>query len=242
MPKISFLIATKNHQAVIKETLESLLNQTVDDWEAIIVNDHGNDNTATIIQEMNDRRFRYYNLPDVHGFGASCARNYAAIQAQSNILAILDSDDLAYSNRVKVTVDAFAKTPGAEVFYGNLDIWESQKNIVHERKTPVWPFSLEKLKELNFIPHSTVAIKRSLLLNNPYNPFFRIAEDYDLWSRLALQGKLFVYSAEKVLKYRLWNKNITNSKSFEDVKNYTLLVKMCRGWIPFDEKLLYQVN
>jgi len=239
MPKISFLIATKNRAYIIKDTIKSLVGQTFKDWEAIIVDDHSTDSTLKIFTSHHDQRLRYYKLSDGHGHGASCARNFAAVYARADIVAMLDSDDIAYPRRAEKIVETFKNQPSLDVFYSDIDIYDESKATLRDRKTPIYPYSYERMKKLHYIPHSTVAMRRQILLDNPYNQFFRFAEDYELLSRLAQQKKNFFYCDEKLTKYRISQDNITRQPGSEELlKQYGLLVKMVRGWIPFSIKIL----
>lgn len=243
-PKISFLMATKNRAAYIKDTLQSLIDQEIKEWEVIVVDDHGTDKTEDIINTFHDKRIRYFKLKDCHGQGVSCARNFAAIQACADIVAIADSDDISYPNRIMVTLKAFEKNPNGEIFYGHLDVWEEENNIIRERKTPFTPYDYEFLKEKNYIPNGTMALKREILIDNPYNSFFCLAEDYELISRLASQGKKFVFKNIKLIKYRIGTQNISigDDSKIDLCQKYDLLVKMVRGWIPFDREILNEIT
>lgn len=242
-PDISFLIATRNRGRVIGETIDSLIGQKNKNWEAVIVDDHGNDDTEKIVATYNDSRLKYFRLPDSHGQGASCARNFAAAEAMAEIVTIIDSDDIAYPNRIDMTLEAFKKDPNGDIFYAHLDILEEETGIVRERKLPFIPFDLERLKKDNFIPHSTVATKKSVLLNNPYNSFFRLVEDYELTTRLAVSGKKFIYSREKILKYRVSQEGVSVGKDKKEIlKNYSLLIRMLRGWIKYNYQVIEKIN
>lgn len=229
MAKISFIIPTKNRSEVLKQALESLLAQTENDWEAIIVDDQSSDNTKEMIVTLNDLRFKYFLLL-ASMTGTSEARNFACLQAQAPIVAILDDDDICYPERVKETLKAF-EDPEVDVFYSNLDIWDVDKNEIRDRKTPVIDFDLEIFKQKDFIPHSTVAMRKQILLDNLYDSSFKIAEDYDLLSRLAVQGKVFYYCPKKLIKYRLWSKNTFSEKRKEEAQFFTKLVQKNRGWL-----------
>lgn len=241
-PQISYLIATKNRSKIIGETLQSLIDQTISGWEAIVVDDHGNDNTEAVIKKIADKRIKYFRLTDAHGHGSSCARNMAAIYAQAPIVAILDSDDITYPNRTKITIDFFRKNPKLDIFYGDMHIWEQEKGIVRDRLTSISPFSVKRLLEVNFIPHSTVAMRRQVLIDNPYNQFFRLAQDYELLSRLAVDGKKFAFTKEKITKYRMHSDNISAVKKGELSKKYVSLIKMMRGVVPYDNKILQEIE
>lgn len=241
-PNISFVIATKNRANLIGETLQSLLDQTVPEWEALIIDDQGDDKTKEVVESFADSRLKYYKPNPAHGVGQSCARNFGALYASAPIIAILDSDDICYPNRIEVTLRAFEENPDTEVFYGNIDIWEEETGIIRDRKTPIVPFSVERLLESSFIPHPTVAFRRETLINNPYNQFFRMAEDYELLTRLAVAGKKFVYTEEKILKYRLGSQNISSGGQSELVKSYDSLVKMLRSQIDFEPEILNTIE
>ena len=243
MPKISFLIATKNRGDMIKDTLDSLIKQDISEWEAIIVDDHGSDNTKELVAEYQEKRFRYYTLNKSHGMGVNCARNFGAMMAKSEIIAILDSDDIVYPHRARVTVETFENDASIDVFYSSFDFWVVSTGKVYERNNPpVYDFDIEIMKKMNYIPHCTLAVKKKVLLENPYNTYFRLAEDYELTSRLACASKKFKFSPERLMKYRLGEQNVSNVGRDELVEKYDRLVKMLRGWLPFDENLVNQIK
>lgn len=239
---LSYLIATKNREKYISELIESLMAQTVSNWEAVIVNDHGSEASKDIIERYSDPRLRYYDLRDDHGMGASCARNFAVQLANFKIVAIMDDDDIIYPERTELTLKAFRDDFEAEVFYGDIDIWEESTGVIRDRKTPIEPYSEERMKTQHFIPHVTVALKRQVLLDNPYNQFFRYAEDYELLTRLMVQGKKFVHTDKKLVKYRIAGQNISIGKDKQDiVAAYGELVKIIRGWAAADEHIINQI-
>lgn len=242
-PKLSYIVATRDRANIISDTIDSLIAQTEEAWEAIIVDDHGSDNTQEVIEGYNDSRLVYIRLGDSNGRGASCARNLGAIWAKAPIIAITDSDDLLYPERSKETLRAFEEDPDIDVFYSNFDIWDESTGEVRDRKTPVSDYSLEKMKTDHFIPHVTVAMKKQILLDNPYNQYFRMAEDYELLSRLGVQGKKFYFCHKKLMKYRLNAKNMSTGEEKKVIVGlYGQMAKMIRGFIPFDHKVAEQIH
>jgi glycosyltransferase involved in cell wall biosynthesis len=243
IPKLSYIIATRNRSDVIRDTIDSLINQTEEAWQAIIINDHGTDNTEAIVGDYHDDRLVYIKLGDSNGRGASCARNIGAIWAEAPIVAITDSDDILYPNRTSETVKAFLSNPDIDVFYSDFDIWDEASGEIRSRKTPVTDYSFEKIKADHFIPHVTVAMRKQLLLDNPYNQYFRMAEDYELLTRFAVQGKHFYFCNKKLMKYRLGVNNMSCGKKKEEIVGlYGQMVKMVRGFIPFDPQVAKQIQ
>jgi len=94
-PLVSIIIPTYNRAHLIGETLDSVLAQTYQNWECIIVDDGSSDNTDEVVGAYvkKDSRFKYYHRPDEHLIGANGARNYGIIKSQGDFLNFLDSDD-----------------------------------------------------------------------------------------------------------------------------------------------------
>lgn len=238
MPKISYLIVTKNRADEIKRAIESLITQSIPDWEAIIVDDHGDDKTGKVVNDFNDPRLHYFKLRESDPSGISNARNYGAPKTEAPIIAVLDSDDVCYPNRTKVTLDAFAASPDADIFYANIDVYEEETGILRDRKTPFIEYSLERLKQGNFITHSTIAAKREIFLKFSYNPHYKIAEDYEFYTRVAAANKKFIFSPEKVVKYYVHAGNISmGEKRAELGLLYVKLAQIERGWTAMDVKI-----
>ncbi len=242
MAKISYLIATKNRANTIGETLKSLQTQTFGDWEAIVIDDHSSDDTKSLILKLSDNRIKYLALPD-RLTGAASARNFGILWASSPIIAILDSDDIAYPDRTAITLEHFKVDPSTDIFYGNIDVFEEKTGILRDRKTPFTAFSYQRLIEGNFITHSTVAIKRHLLLDFPYNPIFKIAEDYELYTRLMEYKAKFSYTEQKIVKYRIHGDNLSVGQSKVEITQlYTELARMMRGWIPYNSIIIQKID
>lgn len=243
MPKISYLIATNNRAHLIGETIQSLLNQDEPYWEAIIIDDHSKDNTEEVVANFRDDRLVYIKLQDSNGRGASCARNLGAVWAKSPIVAITDSDDLLYPNRTSETLKAFEENSDIDVFYSSFDIWEESTGRILDEQNPVGEYSLEKIKVGHFIPHITVAMKKQLLLDNPYNQYFRMAEDYEILSRLAVQGRKFYFCQKKLMKYRLGQNNMSTGEEKKYIVGlYGKMAKMIRGFIPYDSEIATKIQ
>jgi len=102
-PLISIIIPCYNAELFIKETLESILSQTEQDFEVVLVNDGSVDNTIPIIDSFNDNRII---LIDQVNSGVSIARNNGLKQAQGEYVVFFDADDLMTTNFLKSRVEA----------------------------------------------------------------------------------------------------------------------------------------
>ena len=95
-PLVSIIIPTHNRAHLIGETLDSICDQTYDNWECIIVDDGSSDNTDEVVDSdvQKDSRFRYFHRPEEHLSGGNGARNYGFEVSQGEYVNWFDSDDL----------------------------------------------------------------------------------------------------------------------------------------------------
>lgn len=231
-PKISCVMPCRNRADIIGESIKSIISQTFKDWELIIIDDHSDagDKTEEVIKNFNDRRIRYYELDDKYGNAISAARNFGNMLAVGEYIALQDSDDLSYDYRFELTLEAFEKN-GADVVYGDMDFWYPETGEIKSREGEfaAREFSIKELKKNDFIPNSSCSYKRMLAVDFPYNTFFRVAEDYDFFSRLAKYGYKFHFVNRSFTKYRVHEKSITKVSKYQF--NYGQLVKFNRGWV-----------
>jgi len=231
MPKISFVMPYRNRDHLIRESIQSIIDQTEKEWELIVVNDHSNDNDKTeeIIKYFNDKRIKHYKLKDENGLGIAAARNFGNQMAISEIIAVMDSDDVAYPERVKLTLAEFEKG-NVDVVYAKIKMWNSKTGKTEDRPEnfKARDFNLSDFKTHDFIPHGTSAYKRKLALEFPYNSFFCMAEDYDMFSRMHTHGYKFSFIDEYFMKYRIHDQQVMSRAEFSF--KYALLVIENRGW------------
>jgi len=116
-PLISIIIPTYNRADLISETLNSVVAQTHENWECIIVDDGSTDNTANVILEYTnkDKRFKYYLRPGILNKGASPCRNYGLKQAKGDYIQFLDSDDLLNKNKFLEQLKLMENSPALTI-------------------------------------------------------------------------------------------------------------------------------
>lgn len=106
-PKVSIIMATYNRAHFIVETLQSIQNQTFDNWECLIIDDGGSDNTQEVIIDLlkNDVRFQFFKRPDRYTKGLSGSRNYGLDLAQGDYVIFFDDDDFVHPHNLKTAND-----------------------------------------------------------------------------------------------------------------------------------------
>ena len=117
MPKVSIIIPCYNYGNLILETINSILNQSLQDWEAIIVDDGSTDNTFTVCKDINDPRVKIIRQDNL---GISVARNTGINKSYGDFLQFLDADDLIQHDKLKIQSEYLDDHPEVDVVYGEV--------------------------------------------------------------------------------------------------------------------------
>lgn len=192
-PLVSVVMATYNGEKFIKESIQSVLDQTFKDFEFIIVDDGSTDATAVIISEFKDPRISY--IKKDYNSGISESLNIGISNSKGFYVARMDDDDVCFPTRLELQL---------KVFEENKELIFCGSNVTDNNSLPLRTPEChdEILLELIFrnpIFHPTALIKREFLLTELYNTDAVPSEDYDLWSRLIFKGQF--YQIQKPLLY-----------------------------------------
>ena len=184
MPKISVIIPTHNRAWSIRRAIESVLSQSFEDFELLIVDDGSTDQTQDILKTFKDFRIQVIKLKK--GQGVSKARNEGIAQAQGEWLAFLDSDDEWLPHKLKAQWDYVSLRPKIKVVHGE-EVWIRRGVRVNPKKKHTKPkgWIFQRCLPLCAISPSTVMIHRTVLQKvGAFDPEMIVCEDYDLWLRI----------------------------------------------------------
>lgn len=172
-----------NQGKYLAESLHSVLNQTYEEWECIIINDGSTDNTEKIALNwcQKDSRFKYL-LQD--NSGLSSARNNAISVAQGEFILPLDADDKIANNYIWYGIEAFEKDLELKVVYCKAEKFGEEKGLWDLK-----PFSLQLLAVENMIFCSAIFKKKDIMEIGGYDENMTYGwEDWDLWISLLKNG------------------------------------------------------
>jgi glycosyltransferase involved in cell wall biosynthesis len=197
---ISILTPTYNHEKYIGDCIQSVLNQTFQDWEMVIVDDGSTDRTAEVIREYEDQRIRYFRQDHVGPWKLDQTYNFALSKSCGKYIAILEGDDYWPKEKLQVQYDSMEKHSAFIMCYGESRmVSESKKEIGYfylpeERSIitnePIGS-SLTAFFDLKlFIPALTVLLRKSALerIGGFQHSQWVPAVDYPTWLRLCLEG------------------------------------------------------
>jgi len=188
VPKVSVIIPTYNRSQSVKEAVGSVLCQTVEDWEAVIIDDGSTDGTAYVIKEISDRRIRYFYKENG---GVSSARNLGLLKCKGEYVAFLDSDDLIPVNYLEVMVHHLNEKQDFGMAYSLFtDVFpDGRKNERFGKERFISGYLTKDFFER--IPHisSTAVFRRSALKDFFFDECLKKAEDSDFFLRLSTKTK-----------------------------------------------------
>lgn len=135
-PLVSIITPFLNVERFIAESIESVLAQTYDAWELLLIDDGSTDGSTGIARDYAARypdRIRYLEHPDHRNHGASASRNLGLAQANGRYLAMLDADDIWLPHKLEQQVALLAEYPQADLLYGYTEYWYSWTGTQEDR-------------------------------------------------------------------------------------------------------------
>ena len=209
MPKISVILPIYNAQAFIADAVKSVLTQSVQDFELILIDDASSDRTPGILDGMTDSRIHIVRHDENRGLVASL--NEGLRLSSGKYIARMDHDDIALPDRFARQLAFLEQHSSIGVVGTGYRLIDGVGALGPSYRPPVtheeisWAMSF-----LCPLAHPTVMAHRDLLLaNGGYNESAAYAEDYDLWERLSRQVN-FANLPEPLLLLRKHANNMTN--------------------------------
>lgn len=196
-------MAVRNGAAFLAEALDSVRGQTLEDLELIVVDDGSSDRTPEILSDFAGRDDRIRVISQ-SGRGVSHARSRACSQARSPYLANLDADDVALPERLALQVAYLDSHPDV-VAVGGAGVFIDESGA--EIGAASYPSDAEEVAGMLFsgrapLIHSAATMRvETFRATSGYRPAMEIAQDYDLWLRLAPHGRI-TNIPDTVVRYR----------------------------------------
>ena len=199
--KISVLMPVYNKEKYLKESIESILNQTFTDFEFIILDDGSTDNSAEIVESYRDLRIKFYKSEKK---GIVKQLNFGISTAKTQIIARMDADDIAELNRFQEQFDYIQKNPEVSVVGSNVLLIDEKAKVIFKKVYPENHRDIEYAMPVeNSMCHPTVMMRKEVFDNvGLYKESHTNAEDYELFLNLLLHGRKFYNIQKLLLSYR----------------------------------------
>ena len=211
--KVSVLIPVFNGAELLGNAIRSVLCQTVQDFELIVVNDGSTDDSLTVAKSFNDPRIRVIDLA-VNG-GLVNALNRGIAEARGEFLARLDHDDVAHPDRFRQQIEAMAIN-SAVICGSAIQPFGAIRGGVME-----YPLKDEDIRAampiVSPFAHPAVMMRTDVCRSLGYSPNAKHCEDYDLWWRISEAGVMLNLAAP-LLNYRFHESQISSNHRPEQLR------------------------
>lgn len=210
-PTVSVIIPSYNHERFIEECLQSVLDQTFQDFEIIITDDASTDRTVELIETFDDPRIKL--IKHGNNKGASVAANNCINHSSGKYIAMLSSDDAWYPEKLEDQVKFLEQHPEIGAVFGKVDWVDETGQLIRDKQFPymnvfdvrnrsrfewLWHFFYKG----NCLCHPCSLVRRECYTNiGLLNPAFANIPDFDLWIRLCLQYDIKILD-RKLIKFR----------------------------------------
>tara|TARA_Y100000590_G_scaffold290845_1_gene327406 strand:+ start:642 stop:1547 length:906 start_codon:yes stop_codon:yes gene_type:complete len=223
-PLVSIIMNCYNGEAYLKESIDSILSQTYENWEVIFWDNRSEDRSAKIFKSYQDKRLKYFYSEEHTTLYKG--RNLAIEKSKGDFIAFLDTDDIWDKKKLELQMHCFNKSE-VGVVYSNY--WTAKKNIMNKKiytnkQLPFGSIFNELVDNYNIGILTTVIRKKFYLkLVKKFDERFSIIGDYDLFMRLAKMC-LFGCVQKPLATYRLHDKNLSRFTKGKELEEHEIWV------------------
>jgi glycosyltransferase involved in cell wall biosynthesis len=218
-PLISIIIPVYNREALVKETLNSILYQTYQNWECIVVDDGSTDKTVQIVQQFVDidRRINLYYRPKELPKGANSCRNYGFNISKGEFINWFDSDDIMHPKMIEKKLEAFKNNPELDfVDCKSIQFTNDINNIIHrelwEEHNGGCAFDEHLKGEHKFLTPGPLFKKEFLINKELFNEKIHKSQEWDFFLRLFMTEPNYKVLNEELIHYR---RHVDSTSSLE---------------------------
>jgi len=200
-PKVTVLMSVYNGEKYLKEAIDSILTQTFTDFEFLIINDASKDRSRDILQRYSDPRIKV--ITNEGNIGLTRSLNKGLRFSKGKYIARMDADDISMPERLKRQIEFMELHPDVGLLASQIVVIDINGKSLYTLKLPEtnecikWILLFE-----NCIAHPAAFYRRDLAIRiGGYNELFKRSQDYDLWSRMSFETKIYQIP-ETLLKWR----------------------------------------
>lgn len=216
MKKVSILMPMYNSEKYITESINSILNQGYENIELIIVDDGSTDLSIKIVEKYSDSRIKLYK--NIENKGLPYTRNKLLNLATGEYIALLDSDDIALENRIKIQVEFLENNKNIDIVGSSAIIFGKYK-VEKPSKVIIGVENIKcNLMFGNCMLNSTVMMRSSFIKENKlfYRKECEVCQDYSFFVDAALVGNIENMNISTI-KYRTGHENITKKSKMKNI-------------------------
>ena len=210
---VSVLMSVYNNEEYIKNTLKSILKQTYNNIEVVIINDASEDKSRYIIKSFKDKRIKL--IDNKNNLGLAKSLNKGIKKCKGKYIARIDADDLMMPDRIEKQVNFLEKNKDIAVLGTSLILINDKDKIIGKRDYPKTNEDINKTILIrNPLAHPSVMIRKSMLPKKTYDEKLKTSQDYDIWLRINKKYKI-ANLPHYLLKYRIHEQAVKAKYTFQ---------------------------
>lgn len=216
---VSVIIPTYNREKLLKRCIKSVLNQSYENFEIVVVDNYSDDDTANLIHDINSDRIKFFQINNEGVIAKS--RNFGIKKAKGKYVAFLDSDDWWDKHKLKLCLNYMSDY---DFVYHNMKQVQGDKEKNLRMRSINKPYFDDLIINGNAIMTSSVVTKKEVLINaNLFNEseIYRGWEDYELWLKIAKNDYCFMRLNSFLGYYHVGDDNFDNPN--QALKNISLI-------------------
>ncbi len=225
-PLISVIMPVYNTANFLGAAIQSILDQSFEDFELIIIDDASTDHSGTVISEFKDERIRKYR--NEKNLGLAITLNKAIRLSAGKYIARMDGDDISLPNRFELQISALKKEADRVVVCSTCQLIDEEGKKIGNWKDDKKYLKTDQIRSRlpmnNCIVHPSVMVTKDIITDFFYDPVQHESEDYDLWLRMSSDGIRFVKIPEALVQHRIRKESFTRKRQ-KNVHGKLFIVK-----------------
>lgn len=213
-PLVSLVITTYNEERFIEKAIKSAANQTLNqlDYEILVVDDGGTDNTDKIIENLK-KQYPIRYMKKKNG-GTASARNFGVQNSYGDFIAFLDGDDVYLPDKLKSSLDYFEKGENIGIVYSDYIEQYPDRSQLRLKQN----FNPNALFSSCIISTNSMVRRAALDRVGGIDETFKYVEDYDLWCRIVMSGFFALRVPKPLFIYNSHPNSKTNSANINKIQ------------------------
>lgn len=245
-PLVSIITPVFNGKAYLEQTIQSVLGQTYDNIEYIVIDGGSTDGSLELIQKYDDQLDYWLSEPDS---GMYDAINKGLKTAAGDIFAYLNSDDLYHPDSVKSAVEYFWKHPGADMIYGHCDFLGPNGEFLYHYHYPRFKFKSFVAMNTSTIPQQTTFWRGAIHKKIGYfDTALKMCGDFDFYAKAGKSCRVD-HTKKNLARFRIHEASLTSRQGYRNQGEVDLIHKrycrtsgipliFLRNWMDVKLKLL----
>lgn len=220
MNSISIIMPLKNGMPFLKETLDSIKNQTFSNWELLVIDANSIDGSLELIKSYNERRFKVITKD----LGPGLARNYGISVAEGEYIAFIDADDVWDKEKLDIQLGEMINN-NFPFTYTNYSWIDNRATFIGKNKYFISRMNFHKFFSKRIIVMSSVMVKKKILKDLNFDAYDGFAEDLFFHGKILQKGIEAIGIDKYLLSYRKHGK----SRSRDIISNQIAVWKLYRN-------------